>query len=373
MTRDLTVTPAPEAAPPYPIHLRHDALPELVERTAALAATGRVIVISDDTVAPLHAAPLADALRARGVHAPLLTFAAGEENKTLATVHALYTQALAAGVDRHTPIVALGGGVVGDVAGYVAATLLRGLPWIAAPTTVLAQVDSSVGGKTGVDLPEGKNLVGAFHSPRFVFADAAWLATLPARETRAGLAEAIKHAALADPALLDRITRDAPRLTAGDRPALAATIADAIAIKAAIVADDPRDTGRRAILNFGHTLGHALEAAAAYRDLRHGEAVALGMRFAARLSTRRAGLAPAEVTRLDAALDAIGLPADWAPRIDEPVLARLAMDKKSRAHSIEMILLRALGDPIIAPLPLEALAADARALARGFDAEKEKR
>ncbi|MEZ4432226.1 MAG: 3-dehydroquinate synthase [bacterium] len=373
ISRDLTVTPAPEPARPYPIHLRHDALPELIERTAALAATGRVIVISDATVAPLHAAPLADALRARGVNAPLLAFAPGEENKTLATVHALYAQAIAAGVDRHTPIVALGGGVVGDVAGFVAATLLRGLPWIAAPTTVLAQVDSSVGGKTGVDLPEGKNLVGAFHPPRFVFADAAWLTTLPARETRAGLAEAIKHAALADAPLLDRITRDGARLAAGDLAVLAPTIADAINIKAAIVADDPRDTGRRAILNFGHTLGHALEAATGYRALRHGEAVALGMRFAARLSTLRAGLAPAHVTRIDAALDAVGLPADWAPRIDDDVLARLATDKKSRAHSIDTILLRAIGDPCVVPRPLEALAADARALARGFDAEKERR
>jgi 3-dehydroquinate synthase len=370
VNRDLEVSLPGESARPCPIHLRRDALPELVERTAALAATGRVVVITDETVAPLHAAPLVAALRDRAVTVHLLAIAPGEHHKTLATVHALYQTALTAGIDRHTPVIALGGGVVGDIAGFVAATLLRGLPWALVPTTVLAQVDSSIGGKTGVDLPHGKNLVGAFHQPRWVFVDTAYLATLPARETRAGLAEAVKHAALADPPLLDRIARDASRLVAGDLDALAPIIAAAIAIKAAIVAADPGDTGRRAILNFGHTLGHALEAATDYRELRHGEAVALGMRFAARLAVTRAGLPGADVARIDAALDALGLPADWARRIDDPTLARVAMDKKIKAHCIDVILLHALGDPCVVPLPIDTFAEDARALAR---AEKERR
>lgn len=361
IARDLTVE---LGARTYPVHIRHDAAPELVERIAAMAAGGRVIIISDDTVAPLHAAPIAAALEARGLRAPLLSFPAGEPNKTLATVEALYTRALDAGVDRKTPIIALGGGVVGDVAGFVAATLLRGLPWALVPTTVLSQVDSSVGGKTGVDLPRGKNLVGAFHQPAWVFVDVAHLRTLPPREIRAGLAEAIKHAALADPDLLDRITRDGARLAAGEPEAIAAILPETIAIKAAVVAEDEREAGRRAILNFGHTLGHALEAADGYTALRHGEAVALGMRFAARLSVELCGLEPAAVRRLDAALDACGLPADWAARIDDAVLDRIGADKKIQGPTISTILLHAPGDPRIVPMPLSTFVRHARALAR---------
>lgn len=356
----LTVRPA---SGPYPVYMRRDARPELVERIAKMAETGRVVVISDDTVSPLHVEPVVAALEARGLDVALLTFPAGEPNKTLTTVHDLYTRAIDFGVDRRTPVVAFGGGVVGDVAGFVAATLLRGLPYVQVPTTVLAQVDSSVGGKTGVDLPAGKNLVGAFHQPRWVFVDVEHLSTLDPRDVRAGLAEAVKHGALADPALLEQMTRDGKRLVAGDLDALADVIAQAIAIKAAVVAEDELEAGRRAILNFGHTLGHALEAAAGYHDLRHGEAVALGMRFATRLSARRCGLSADAVAQVDAALDACALPADWARRVDDDALARVATDKKIHGQSIRTILLRELGDPCIVPLSLDTFAEEARALA----------
>ncbi len=364
--RDLVVDLGPRR---YPVHIRRGARPELVERIAAFAAGGRAIVISDDTVARLHAAPVVDALEARGLDAALLTFTPGEENKTLATVERLYAAALDAGVDRHTPIIAFGGGVVGDVAGFVAATLLRGLPYAQVPTTVLAQVDSSVGGKTGVDLPRGKNLVGAFHQPEWVFVDVEHLETLPAREIRAGLAEAIKHAALADPTMLDRITDRGYALSVGDLDALGEVIGQAIAIKADVVADDELEAGKRAILNFGHTLGHALEAATGYTELRHGEAVALGMRFAARLSVAKIGLDPDAVLRLDAALDACHLPDDWARRIDDAVLSKVASDKKIHGQSIRTILLAALGEPRIVPLPISTFVHDARSLAQSWTEE----
>jgi len=353
----------------YPVHMRRGAQPELIERIAAFAPGGRVIVISDDTVARLHARPVVHALDARGLDATLLKFTPGEDNKTLETVHRLYAAALDAGVDRQTPIIAFGGGVVGDVAGFVAATLLRGLPYAQVPTTVLAQVDSSVGGKTGVDMPQGKNLVGAFHQPRWVFVDVDYLDTLPAREIRAGLAEAIKHAALADPTMLDRITERGHALSTGDADALAEVIGQAIRTKADVVADDELEAGKRAILNFGHTLGHALEAATGYTELRHGEAVALGMRFAARLSVSLCGLDPDAVLRIDAALDACHLPADWARRIDDDVLAKVASDKKVQGHCIRTILLRAIGDPQIVPLPISTFVRDARSLARSWTEE----
>ncbi len=353
----------------YPVHIRRDARPELIERIAAFAPGGRVIVISDDTVARLHARPVVDALVDRGLDAKLLQFTPGEQNKTLATVERLYAQALDAGVDRQTPIIAFGGGVVGDVAGFVAATLLRGLPYAQVPTTVLAQVDSSVGGKTGVDLPRGKNLVGAFHQPRWVFVDVAHLATLPARELRAGLAEAIKHAALADGALLDHIAAAGHGLSTGDLDGLAEVICRAIEIKAEVVVDDELEAGRRAILNLGHTLGHALEAATGYTELRHGEAVALGLRFAARLSVAKAGLDPDAVLRIDAALDACHLPADWARRIDDDVLAKVASDKKIHGQYIRTILLAGIGDPRIVPLPIDTFVQDARSLARSWTEE----
>lgn len=364
--RDLIVDLGPRR---YPVHVRRDARPELVERIAAFAPGGRVIVISDDTVARLHARTVIGDLQQKGLAATLLSFTPGEEHKTLATVKTLYDGALAAGVDRRTPIIAFGGGVVGDVAGFVAATLLRGLPYAQVPTTVLAQVDSSVGGKTGVDLPQGKNLVGAFHQPKWVFVDVAHLETLPAREIRAGLAEAIKHAALADPTMLDRITAHGHALSTGDADALAEVIGRAIQIKAAVVADDELEAGKRAILNFGHTLGHALEAATGYTELRHGEAVALGMRFAARLSVALCGLDPDAALRLDAALDACHLPADWARRVDDDVLAHVASDKKIHGDCIRTIMLRAIGEPEIVPLPLSTFVRDARSLARSWTEE----
>lgn len=336
----------------YPVLFRMGALAELTERVAALASTGRAFVVSDETVARLHARSWVSDLRSTGIAVELATFPDGEAHKTLDTVRSLYDRALSFGIDRRTPVVAFGGGVVGDVAGFVAATLLRGVPFVQIPTTVLSQVDSSVGGKTGVNHPTGKNLVGAFHQPAFVFADFELLRTLPIREVRSGLAEVVKHAAIGRPALLGDISREAAALQRGDPGALSAVVMPAVAVKAEVVAADEREEGRRAVLNFGHTLGHAIEAEAGFGPVRHGEAVALGMRFAARWSHRLGWLESSELERLEAALDACALPNDWRRWLTPAVLDRLANDKKVRGQWVSYILLEGLGGPRIVPTEL---------------------
>ncbi len=348
----------------YPVCFRNGARRELTERTSAFANTGRVLVISDSTVAELYAAEWCADLRATGLDAHLLSFPAGEANKTLDVVRGLYDQAFDLGADRRTPIVAFGGGVVGDVGGFVAATLFRGVPFAQVPTTVLSQVDSSVGGKTGVNHPAGKNLIGAFHQPSWVMADVEYLATLAPREVRSGLAEVVKHAALARPDLLEQITASGEALRAAEPEALRAVIAPAVAVKAEVVAADEREAGQRAVLNLGHTLGHAIEAEAGYGTLTHGEAVALGTRFAAELSRRRGWLDDDELTRLDLALDACGLPADYRAWLRPEVLRRVSMDKKVRGQSVNFVFLEGLGSPRIVPLALDALAAEATSLVR---------
>ncbi len=336
----------------YPVLFRSGGLAELVGRVHARCPTGRAVVVSDETVASLHAGPLLAGLRGAGLDVCFVTFPAGEQHKTLDTVRDLYDRALGFGADRRTPVVAFGGGVVGDVAGFVAATLLRGVPLVQVPTTVLAQVDSSVGGKTGVNHPAGKNLVGAFHQPSLVFADAAWLATLPPRELRSGLAEVVKHGAIGDPGLLEQLTVDAAALQRGEPVALVSAIRRAVEVKARVVSADEREAGQRAVLNFGHTLGHAIEAEAGFGPVSHGDAVALGMRFAARWSHRRGALGARELAILEGALDACALPVNWETWVTPAVLARLETDKKVRGECVNYILLEGLGRPVMVETPL---------------------
>lgn len=346
----------------YPVYFRAGAAIELRERIEALG--DRCVLVTDETVNALHTQRLVDALRARGQKVGHLIMTPGEAEKTLATVERFYGECIEFGVDRRTPVVAVGGGVVGDVAGFMAATLLRGLPWFQVPTTVLAQVDSSVGGKTAVNLPAGKNLVGAFHQPKWVFVDTQFIETLSPRDIAAGLSEAIKHGSLADPSLLREIEAQAASLIRRDIDAMLSVVSQAVSIKAKIVAEDERETGRRALLNFGHTLGHAIEAEVGYGTLRHGEAIALGMRFAARLSTQTTELTPMAVSALDNALDACGLPGDWAHYVTRPVLERVALDKKIDGKWVNAILLRALGDPQIVRMPLAEFQTRAREMAQ---------
>jgi 3-dehydroquinate synthase len=302
----------------------------------AHAVTGarRAVVVSDANVARLWGAPSLDALRAAGIGCEQVVVPAGERSKRASRVASLWDAFAGHGLGRRDAVIALGGGVVGDLAGFAAATWLRGVPWIGVPTTLVAQVDSSVGGKTGIDLASGKNLVGAFHQPAGVLVDPDVLATLPRRHLRAGLAEVVKTGMAVDGALFRWLERRREALAAGEREALAGAVTRALRAKLRVVRADEheREGGPRTALNFGHTAGHAIEAAGGYRGLLHGEAVAVGMRIAAGLSERVAGLAPAERARLESLLDDFGLPRRMPPLRLGRLLVALRFDKK-RAHA----------------------------------------
>jgi 3-dehydroquinate synthase len=306
---------------------------------------GRAAIISDETVAKHHAGTLQASLEAAGYLPSLHLIPAGEASKSMARVEKLCSSLAAAGHDRRSFVVALGGGVVGDLAGFVAAVFYRGIPFVQVPTTIVAQVDSSVGGKTGVNLAEGKNLLGAFHQPKLVIVDPAVLATLPAREYHEGFAEVIKHAAIRDAgmlpdiAALDPSTRDVP----------ADLIARNIAIKARIVEADEHETkGIRALLNFGHTIGHGIEAAVPYGEMLHGEAIALGLRAALLLSEKHAGLSPASSKAVLSLLRHFHLPLVLDPGITTGrVLHKLGRDKKFEAGKVRFVLLREAGDAYV--------------------------
>lgn len=313
----------------------------LAETLRPLAAT-TALLVTDSRVGPLHAAPIARAMEAAGIRVIGAEVPAGEGSKNLAQAGELLSRAAAARLDRRTVVAALGGGMVGDLAGVVAALYLRGVRLVQIPTTLLAMVDSSVGGKTAVNLPEGKNLVGAFHQPSAVHIDPAFLRTLPEREYRSGLAEIVKYGVIRDAGLLARMEGALPAVRAGDPAAVIPLIRRSCEIKAAVVGADERETGERAHLNFGHTLAHALETVEGYGRYLHGEAVSLGMVYALELSVRARGLARAEADRVIRLLQAVGLPVrvtggggrDAWPRLREVMTG----DKKSREGRIRWVL-----------------------------------
>jgi 3-dehydroquinate synthase len=310
---------------------------------ASIGLTPPPVVMSCPPVWRAHGHRLAPLLDGRE---PLL-MADGERAKTLGSVARLYEGLVKAGADRRTPVVAFGGGVVGDVAGFAAASYLRGLRVVQVPTTLLAQVDSSIGGKTGVNLPAGKNLVGAFHAPSLVICDPSVLRTLPRREFRAGLYEAIKYGVIASRPLFDRISRDLDALFARDMATLTEVIAECCRIKADVVMADEHEQGPRRTLNFGHTAGHALEAITRYRRFRHGEAVGLGMIAATELAVTR-GLCAGEVLEaLRALITRMGpMPATTDLRIDEALTA-MGRDKKVAAGRLHYVLPVGLGGTVI--------------------------
>ena len=332
----------------YPVYFRNGGREELCDRLGALASSRALILLTDTHVADLHLAPLQAAIEHRGIRVIPCVVPPGEASKSLATASMVWDAALGGGIDRRTPLVAFGGGVVGDLGGFAASTLLRGLPLVQVPTTLMAQVDSSIGGKTGLNHARGKNLLGTFHQPRFVFSDSSWLATLPERERRSGLAEAVKHAAIAQPRQLRDL--QSPEVGAGEPEALRAIVLAAVRSKAEIVAADESETGQRRVLNFGHTLGHAFEAEAGYGSLTHGEAVSLGMCAALAMSERLVGLEAAEGSRVVATLETLGLPTDWCPRIGPQTLSRVGVDKKVRGDRLHVVLLPRLGEPTVVPL-----------------------
>lgn len=321
--------------------------PGLLDDGAALAAHVRgrhVLLVSDANVAPLYAARVVAALAPHSSAQALVScIAAGEASKSLPSFAGLVRDLADFGATRDACVFALGGGVVGDLAGFAAACWMRGIDLVQLPTTLLAMVDSSVGGKTAIDLAQGKNLVGAFHSPRAVFADTGTLRTLPDRELRAGLAEVAKYGAIMDPEFLDWLDANAETLLARDDAALAEAIARSCAHKAAIVARDPREHGERALLNFGHTFAHAIEAGQGYAGagggLNHGEAVAVGMVLAARLSAALGLADSADARRLEALLQRFGLSTQLPIGLDpEALLARMRLDKKAAASGLRFVL-----------------------------------
>jgi 3-dehydroquinate synthase len=299
------------------------------------------LVVTNETVEPLYLEALAANLTGKQLRA--ISLPDGEAYKTLETVEDILDTLIEGGASRDTTVVALGGGVVGDIAGFAAACYMRGVDFIQVPTTLLAQVDSSVGGKTGVNHASGKNLIGAFHQPRAVLIDTDTLRTLPDRELKAGLAEVIKYGAIVDADFFAWLEANLEALLARDTEALAAAIRRCCELKAQIVAEDERESGRRAILNFGHTFGHAIERCQGYGEWLHGEAVAAGMVMAAQLSASDAAVAE----RIGKLLERAGLPTR-PPAIAAPdLLAAMGMDKKVQQKRLRFVLLRGLGEAFV--------------------------
>jgi 3-dehydroquinate synthase len=299
---------------------------------------GDCLIVSNETVAPLYCNRLEPNLAGKTITS--IELPDGEEHKTVATMQMVLDRLVATGANRDTTIIALGGGVVGDITGFAAACYMRGVAFIQVPTTLLAQVDSSVGGKTGVNHAGGKNLIGAFHQPKAVIIDTDTLTTLPDRELKAGLAEVIKHGAICDLRFFEWLEQNIDALLARDPAALAHAIQRSCEVKADVVAEDEREAGRRAILNFGHSFGHAIEHCQGYGAWLHGEAVAAGMVMAAELS----GIAASDVQRLRDLVQRAGLPIEPPTMAAKDWMRAMGLDKKVQKKQLRFVLLRSLGD-----------------------------
>jgi 3-dehydroquinate synthase len=321
---------------------------QIGERCRALKLGTRCAIISDTNVAGHYENALQTSLRASGFQPVLITVPAGEQAKSLKNVQRCYDRLAAHRLERKSFIVALGGGVVGDLAGFVAATYLRGVAFVQVPTTLLAQVDSSVGGKVGVNLSAGKNLVGAFYQPRLVLCDLGTLGTLPQREFRAGLAEVIKYGIIYDARLFARLERDLPKLLKLETKTLADIVARCCEIKAKVVSQDETEGGLRAILNFGHTIGHALEAISRYGKYLHGEAISIGQVAAAELSAVQLGLSPEAVERITDLFRRAGLPTSvqLSKRETEKLFDAMRLDKKVSGGEIKFVLAKKIGEVV---------------------------
>jgi 3-dehydroquinate synthase len=336
----------------YDVHIGTFGAEDVAERLDEdLGEASGVAVLVDEHVADVSPrfGPLVAALAARRPRVEVLRLPRGEAAKNLAAVERTCQWLAEQGFDRGSAIVGVGGGAATDHAGFVAATYLRGIDFGLCPTTLLATVDASVGGKTGVDIPAGKNLVGAFHQPRVVVADLGFFATLPGREVAAGMAEVVKAALIGDADLLGSL-----EVSTADRDQLPAQIAAAVRVKIDVVSDDERERGRRAVLNFGHTLGHALEAASGYQLL-HGEAVSLGMVAALALGEARGVTGPGLGARTHALLARLGLPVDVTARVSEAVLARIEVDKKRRSDKVRFVFVPRAGEAVLDDIPLPEL------------------
>jgi 3-dehydroquinate synthase len=329
----------------YQIQIAPGLIRDLGPACSKLGHGKRCAVITDSNVAPKYGRAVRASLTGAGFESVLITVPAGEPSKSVKVTQKCYDQLAAHRLERKSFVVALGGGVVGDLAGFVAATYLRGVPFVQVPTTLLAQVDSSVGGKVGVNLRAGKNLVGAFHQPRLVLCDLDTLRSVPHREYRAGLAEVIKYGIIYDAPFFDLIEQKLPQLLRKDKRVLAEVVARCCEIKAEVVGQDETESGLRAILNFGHTLGHAIEATAGYGKYLHGEAISIGQVFAARLSSEVLGFPAEEAARVEAVFKKAGLPthARFTSLQQRAILAAMALDKKVSGGEIKFVLAKSIG------------------------------
>jgi len=339
----------------YPIHIGERLLSDAGLVTPHLDLP-RAAIVSNTTVAALYLQQLSAALRELKVEVISIIVEDGERYKDWATLNRIYDALLEGRCDRRTTLIALGGGVIGDLAGFAAATYMRGIPFVQVPTTLLAQVDSSIGGKTGINHPLGKNMIGAFYQPRLVLADTAVLESLPPRELSAGLAEVIKHGLVRDEGFVAWLEQNVEKLLACEPQALAHAVRRCCEIKAAVVAEDERETGVRALLNFGHTFGHAIESGLGYGKWLHGEAVAAGMVMAADLSRRMGYIAQADVDRVVALLARVRLPTAPPDVAPARLMELMALDKKAEAGQLRFILLDSIGAASIrAEVPADLL------------------
>ncbi|RME35992.1 MAG: 3-dehydroquinate synthase [Deltaproteobacteria bacterium] len=343
----------------YPIVIGAGLVADAGRRLEQLGFARRLAVISNPTVADLYADTLLQGLQRAGFDPVLLTVPDGEEYKTLDSYQVLMTRLIEAGFDRSSGLIALGGGVVGDLTGFVAATYLRGIPFVQVPTSLLAQVDSSVGGKTGVNHPLGKNLIGAFYQPRAVLIDVTTLKTLPEREFHAGLAEVVKYGVIRDRDFFIWLDQQREKILALHPETLVRLVEISCQTKADIVENDEKEKGLRAILNFGHTYGHVVETLSGYGKVRHGEAVAIGMVVAARISRTLGHCRGADVTALQSLLQRFSLPVQTPAFDPDEVMAAMYRDKKVQDGRLRFVLNRGIGDCLIEPVdhPRELLAA----------------
>lgn len=329
----------------YSIYIGDKLLAQLGSHCASLKLGNRCAIISDSSVIKHLLKPAVQSLKEAGFDPVWVTVPAGEKSKSLKFVEKCHNELAAARLERKSFVVALGGGVIGDLAGFVAATYLRGIPFVQVPTTLLAQVDSSVGGKTGVNLRAGKNLVGAFYQPKLVLCDLPALATLPDREFRAGLAEVIKYGIIYDAMLFAKLERDMEKVLARDTKILTEVVARCCQIKAEVVSQDETESGLRAILNFGHTVGHAIEAISGYGKYLHGEAISIGQIAAAKISSELTGLPPSDVDRIERLFKRTGLPT--AIQLNAPqrqkLFAAMRLDKKVSGGEIKFVLAEKIG------------------------------
>jgi 3-dehydroquinate synthase len=340
----------------YPIYIGAGLLAETGDCLKRAGLRGKIAVVTNPIVAQLYLDTICNALSEAGFKVLPVLIPDGEEHKNLKTLASIYDRLIAERFERQSSILALGGGVIGDVSGFAAATYLRGVPYVQVPTTLLAQVDSSVGGKTAVNHQHGKNLIGAFYQPRLVVADIATLASLPEREFRAGLAEVIKYAAIMDAPMIEALERGLDAIMRHDPAALEEMVARSLHHKATIVASDAREGGLRKILNYGHTAGHALEASSGYGNFLHGEAVAIGMVAAGKLSQAFAGLSAAEAERMERLIARAGLPtampAGWR---GEEFVRAMRLDKKRAGDGVEFVLLDRLGHALTRTLSFDEI------------------